>query len=198
MTDEQLRDLCEIVISVRDRQVPVIPYMHTLTESFALHEILLNEIFPEILNDSEPQDHGNIKLVAVLNYLARRDAGEIPLGIINDCLGIFGSLDIDHEDDQLLIDVAIALAAGWRRKARIGQSIWDEPWKTAISSLSYRRQKASKVGSILWLGLRNKEGSSQSRSRKSLAEMSRNPTSSSEKKTEKIFTELRFLSGCQS
>ena len=135
MTGKLFQDLSEIVIPVRDRQVPAIPYMHTLADSFTLHEILLNEVFPQVLSRSEQQDRSDIKLAAVLNYLTPVNARNIPIEIIEDCLEISAPLDIIRNDDKLLIDVAIAMAAGWHRKVRIGQSTWDEPWKMAIHYL---------------------------------------------------------------
>jgi len=131
MTDDKIKELYKKVSSMRDSLDRPIPQYIPGCNFQTIHSILIDSILPNVINSNDIDDLLEIKLTAILCYLAPLHTGTIPSLIQSDCMEIARSIPKIESDDHLLIDVAIALASGWHRTKSIGERIWDKPWDAA-------------------------------------------------------------------
>ncbi|MHC4558686.1 MAG: RNA polymerase sigma factor [Planctomycetota bacterium] len=135
MANKQTQDVFKKVASIRENQKRPIPQYVPGLKLRTIYEICQENVFPEIQKQVDQQDFFAVKLTAVLCYLAPSYANTIPQELLADCLQIANSIPGIHINNRLIIDVALAFAAGWHRNVSVGQASWDKPWDAAKEQL---------------------------------------------------------------
>jgi len=117
------------------RQIQVIPSFIPDNPLKTINDTCCDELFPKVDTLVEPEDLTFAKILTVLGFLAPHGKGAIPRELVNECRRIMEIYKKGILNDEIIVDVGWALAAGWQRKPILGDSVWDAPWAFSVAHL---------------------------------------------------------------
>jgi RNA polymerase sigma factor (sigma-70 family) len=88
--------------------------------------------FEDTVRSSDPEE----RLIGILAYYSPLCVELIPEQLLEECFLIATTVPGIIEHESRLHDVALALAAGWKRPSVTGDRNWDKPWPAAIQKLT--------------------------------------------------------------
>jgi len=117
-----------------------------------IHDICGRELFPKIQGPISLEDSVFARVLSVLSYLTPREDGIVPDSMVRECHRVVPLYRQSLPNDDAMVDIGLALAAGWKGWPGDSEVAWELPWPQAVRQL---HQIASALIDSLFRGFHN-------------------------------------------
>jgi hypothetical protein len=100
-----------------------------------IHGICGRELFPRMAGAISAGDSVFAKVLSVLSYLTPREDGLVPDSIMRECYEVIQLYRQSLTNDDALVDMGLALAAGWNDRQAASDAERALPWPQAVRQL---------------------------------------------------------------